>query len=128
MWIRILGLPILSLLLLSGCASTPELEQDAGVTIFKYPIERVQQAAVDALVITGFDITKQEVTYVEGHRPHKMGLLVGSGGETVGVWLTKQAPNETEVRIDTAKSFVGIIGQKEWESDILNEMYKSLTQ
>ncbi|MFA4846345.1 MAG: hypothetical protein WC654_07375 [Patescibacteria group bacterium] len=114
--------------LVAGCASTPVARDVTPMTVFQQPIERVQKAAVDALVVTGFDVTKQEPTYVEGFRPRKVGLFVGSGGETVGIWLAEQGRNKTGVRVDTAKSFVGIVGQKNWDTEILNEMNKSLTQ
>lgn len=114
--------------LVTGCASTPVASNAAPQTVFQQPIEKVQRAAVDALVVTGFDITRQTPAYVEGFRPRKLGLVVGSGGETVGVWLTEQGPNKTKVRVDTAKSFVGIVGQKTWDIEIFNEMSKSLTE
>lgn len=114
--------------LVAGCASTPVASDATPQTVFPQPIEQVQKAAVDALVVTGFDVTKQEPTYVEGFRRRKVGLFVGSGGETVGVWLTEQGPNKTEVKVDTAKSFAGIVGQKTWDTEILNEISKSLTK
>ena len=114
--------------LVAGCASTPVARDATSMTVFQQPIEQVQKAAVDALVVTGFNVAKQELTYVEGFRPRKIGLFVGSGGETVGIWLASQGPNKTEVRVDTAKSFVGIVGQKNWDAEILNEMTKSLTK
>ncbi len=119
----------LALILLSGCASTPVANDPAALVInFQQSIERVHIAAVDALVVTGFDIKKQEPEYVEGFRPPKMGLVVGSGGETVGIWLTEQGVNETRVTIDTAKSFVGIIGQRNWNTQVMDEMTKALTK
>jgi len=123
-----LYLSIFSMLLMSGCSSTPVIEADIPASVFQQPIEQVRTAAVNALVTFGFDVTKQGSNYVEGHRPHKVGLLVGSGGETVGVWLTDLEPGVTAVRVDTAKSFVGIIGQRDWEADILREMRQSLRQ
>lgn len=114
--------------LLVGCASTPVARNAAPQTAFQHPIDQVQKVAIDALVVTGFNVTKQEPAYVEGFRPRKVGLFVGSGGETVGIWLVEQGPNTTEVRVDTAKSLVGIVGQKNWDTEILNEMRKSLTQ
>lgn len=123
--IMLLGM---SLALMSGCASTPVASDAKSTTVFQHPIAQVQKAAVDALVVTGFDITKQEPTYVEGFRPRKVGLFVGSGGETVGVWLTAQGPTKTEVKVDTAKSLVGIAGQKSWDTEILSEMTKSVTK
>jgi hypothetical protein len=115
-------------LLMTGCASTPKAPEAKSTAVFQQPIEKVQKAAVDAMVVTGFDVTKQEATYVEGFRPRKVGLFVGSGGETVGIWLSSIAPDKTEVKVNTAKSFVGYVGQKEWDQEILAEMTKSLVK
>jgi hypothetical protein len=84
----ILLLPAL-LTLLAGCASTPKAAKAKEAVMFEHPIDKVRAAAVDALAVTGFDIKKEEPNYVEGFRPRKVGLVVGSGGETVGVWLTE---------------------------------------
>ncbi len=118
----------LILAMMVGCASTPVASDATPGTVFEQPIVQVQKAAVDALVVTGFDVAKQELTYVEGFRPRKIGLFVGSGGETVGIWLTEQGPNQTAVKVDTARSLAGIVGQKIWNTDIMNEMTKSLTK
>jgi hypothetical protein len=114
--------------LVAGCASTPVASEGVPQTVFQQPIEKVQKAAVDALVVTGFDVTKQEPAYVEGFRPRKLGFFVGSGGETAGVWLTEQGQDKTKVKVDTARSLVGIVGQKNWDTEILNEMRKSLAK
>jgi hypothetical protein len=97
---------------MAGCASTPKATDAKVGAVFQRPIDNVQKAAVDALAVTGFDITKKEANYIEGFRPRKVGLFVGSGGETVGVWLTAQTPDKTEVKVRTARSFVGGAGQK----------------
>jgi hypothetical protein len=110
--------------LVAGCAS-PAIK-DATGNIFQQPIKQVHQASVDALVVTGFDIKKQEPKYIEGFRPHKIGLIVGSGGETVGVWLEELGPNKTSVNVDTAKSALGILGQKNWNTEIMSEITRSL--
>lgn len=109
--------------LVAGCAS-PAIK-DATGNILQQPIKQVHQAAVDALVVTGFDIEKQEPKYIEGFRPRKIGLIVGSGGETVGVWLDELEPNKTRISVDTAKSTLGILGQKNWDTEIMNEITKS---
>jgi hypothetical protein len=109
----------------SGCASTPDRPL-AHSAVFLQPAVEVQRAAVDALVVLGFDVEKSEPAYVEGFRPRKIGLFVGSGGETVGVWIEPLGPSRTGVRVDTARSFVGIAGQKRWDEDVLNELEKSL--
>ena len=77
-------------------------------------------------MVIGCDIKKQEPTYVEGHRPLKMGLIVGSGHETDKVSLATVSPQKTSVNVKTEKSFVGGAGQKDWSKQILDEMTKAL--
>jgi hypothetical protein len=114
-------------LMLIGCGTAPvkptkEMQQ----LVFDKPITAVQKAAVDAMSTIGCDIVKNQPTYVECSRPHKIGLFVGSGGETVSVYLEEQSPTKTLVHVNTAKSFAGIIGQKEWSAEIIQEMVRSL--
>jgi hypothetical protein len=123
--IRLTAALVLIAPLLVACASAPDLPQAPGV-VFARPVEKTRQGAVDALVVLGFDVKKQEPTYVEGFRPRKVGLLVGSGGETVGIWLEPGGEQRTRVRVDTAKSFVGIAGQKNWDAEVLAQMEKTL--
>ena len=111
--------------LVVACASTPDRPKTSGV-VFTHPIEKARQGALDALVVLGFDVKKQDPTYIEGFRPRKVGLFVGSGGETVGVWLEPVGEQQTRVRVDTAKSFVGIVGQKNWDAEVLGQMEKTL--
>ena len=114
------------LLLLTGCASIPTKPQVEGVIIFQKPADVVRNAAVDALVVMGFDIKKSDLPYIEGFRPRKVGFFVGSGGETVGIWLESLETAKTRVSVSTAKSFLGILGQKNWDGEILTEMEKIL--
>lgn len=110
---------------LAGCAATPT-RPEGGAPVFGKPAPVVQKAAIDALVVTGFEVQKTEPLYVEGFRPRRMGLFVGSGGETAGVWLDPVDNSRTRVRISTAKSVVGIVGQRSWDDAILEEMEKAL--
>lgn len=114
--------------LVAGCASAPALKTANPATVFQQPVATVQKAAVEALSATGFNVTKQQPTYVEGKRPRKVGVFVGSGGETVGVWLTASGADATEVRVDTARTFVGGAGQKDWDAPILAKMRELLAK
>jgi hypothetical protein len=109
-----------------GCASTPEQEDLEQEYIFENSLTETNRAAVDALTVLGFEIEETTDNYVQGHRPHKVGLLVGSGGETVGLWLESVSDQETKVKVDTAKSFVGYVGQEDWDEEIIVEMKKFL--
>ena len=59
--------------------------------------EVVHKAAMDALAVIGCEIKQDEPTHLEGYRKHKVGLFVGSGGETVSVSITAQAEGKTNV-------------------------------
>jgi len=84
-------------------------------------------AALDALSVLGFEVKKDEPNYVEGVRPRRMNLIWGNpGGERVMVWLMPTSSDETRVRIRTEKSFVGLVGQKNWDSDVAQQMTESL--
>jgi hypothetical protein len=112
---------------LAGCTATPTkpAETVPGV-VYDKPEAAVQKAAVDALVANGFEIKTTQADYVGGSRPHKMGAVVGSGGESAGVWLTPMGADKTAVKVDTAKSTLGYLGQKSWNTEILAEMDKSV--
>jgi hypothetical protein len=119
------ALLLTALVAMSGCVSTPEKPAAHGA-VFPKPTEDVQKAAVDALVVLGFEVKKSDPTYVEGYRPRKVGLFVGSGGETVGIWIEPLGASRTGVRVDTARTFAGGAGQKRWDEDVLKELEKSL--
>ena len=89
--------------------------------------EAVHKAAADALAVIGCEIKKDEPTHLEGVRTRKVGVFVGSGGETVSVSLVVQAEGKTNVDIRTKKTFVGGAGQKNWDQPVLDEIRKSLS-
>jgi hypothetical protein len=104
----------------AGCSSTPVTGS------FPFPLDRVQRAAVDAVVMNGFDVQKEQPTCVEGHRPHKIGLFLGSGGETVTISLRPHEPSGTDVTVETTMSLLGIVGQRSWSADVFDQMRESL--
>jgi hypothetical protein len=62
------------------------------------------------------------------NRPRKVGFFVGSGGETVGIWLEPLGPDQTHVLVTTATTAAGRLGQKNWDNEVLAEMEKSLSK
>ena len=133
----------------TGCASTEKastsgLRKEAGMSkeailahedvkagkavSFSHPLATVHQAAQRALVFVGCELKKNEEFYISGRRPNKMGLFVGSGGETVEVFLYPDSPTETRVWVDTDLSFVGIAGQQDWNERVLAEIKNILNK
>jgi hypothetical protein len=90
---------------------------EAGITVNK-PLAGAHQSALQALAGVGAVVKQNTPTYVEGRRPNKMGLMVGSGGETIKIWLSA-AGAQTQVKVTTEKSFAGMVGQKSWDSEVL---------
>ena len=89
--------------------------------------EAVHKAAADALAVIGCEIKKDEPTHLEGVRTRKIGVFVGSGGETVTVSIAAQGDGKTNVDIRTKRTFVGGAGQKNWDQPVLDEIHKSLS-
>lgn len=121
-WVRAL-LPVALLVAAGGAAASG---YDGLAVTFEKPLEQVQTAAVDALVVVGVEIKKQEPGFVEGKRKNKVGAFVGSGGEVLSVKLTAVDAGKTEVKVRTTKTFVGRAGQKVWDQPVIDEMTKSL--
>ena len=117
----------------TGCAgfgfshSTPQKPADSKAVVFAQPVAGVRNAAMAALTANGFDIRKDEPLYIEGHRPVKIGFLIGSGGESAGIWLEAEGAG-TRVWVSTAKSLLAYLGQKNWDDEILAEMRKAASE
>ena len=119
-------IPLALILVLVGCTASPKKPSEVRAVLFDQPVSNVRTAAENALVVTGFKITKREEFYLQGTRPRKVGLFVGSGGEAVGVWLRADAPDRTRVLVTTDKTFAGYAGQRNWDDEILEEMRRDL--
>lgn len=96
--------------------------------VFAQPLDKAREAALRALTFVGCELKKKEPYYVSGRRPNKIGLFVGSGGETVEVFLYPAKENETHVWVDTDLSFVGIAGQQDWSEKAMAEISRILSQ
>jgi len=125
--------------MIAGCASDqpgghakainhPTPPDHAKTAKVHFPLAASHTAAENSLSVSGFKVTKADDTFMEAERPRHMGLFVGSGGEICRVWLNSVSPDETEVKVDSAKTFVGMIGQKEWDSTVLAEILRDLNK
>ncbi|WP_413204029.1 hypothetical protein [Rhodospirillum sp. A1_3_36] len=116
-----------AVLMVGACASAPSSDDSSAESVtFSYPAPVVQKAAVSALRDTGFDVEKAEPLYVEGFHSRRIGLVVGSGGETVGVWIDPLTSSSSRAKVATEKSIVGIVGQKSWNTEIIAAMRNKL--
>ena len=82
----------------------------------------------NSLAVSGFKIKENDEVYLKAKRPNRMGLFIGSGGEECRIWLKQTSADETEIKVDSNKTFVGIMGQKEWDSTVLAEIIRDLNK
>jgi hypothetical protein len=119
----------LSTLITTSCSSSGSTAPASGVgsapaadgSVLAKPLAAAHQSALQALAAVGANVTVNEAAYLEGKRPHKMGVMVGSGGETIKITLTAQG-QQTHVSVATKKSILGIAGQKNWDAQVLAAM------
>ncbi len=109
----------------TGEAESAKEPKGATTVLVEQPIERVQEAALNALAVIGCKMRKTEATYLEAKRSNKMGLAVGSGGEVIKIWLTAEGPGKTTVKVATVKTMVGYAGQRSWNERVVDEITKA---
>ncbi len=138
------GLPVCVAVLFTACGSTPKAKGGGNFTqedilnmedvkkkepvVMAHPLDQVREAAQRALTQVGCEVKKTEPYMVAGRRPNKFGLFVGSGGETVKVFLLPSGDAETKVWVDTDLSFVGIAGQQGWDNQVISAMKEILSE
>ncbi len=123
------SIPFLFILVLNACGTPPvKATPDMKGLSLSSPPDKVHKAALDALAAIECEInTNTAPSYVDCKRPNKVGLAVGSGGETISVYIEAKSATSSEVKVNTAKSFVGFAGQRNWDDQVISEIEKSLT-
>jgi len=138
--VSFLAASVTTMLMFSGCGSVPSdkvtltkeeilLQPDVKghpPVVFAKNLDEVRQAALRALNFVGCEVKAQQPLFLYGTRPRKFGLFVGSGGETVKVFLYPQSDNETHVWVDTDLTFVGMAGQQGWNKQVIEQMTQLL--
>jgi hypothetical protein len=127
LFIITLTLGLTSLSSLTSCSSTsrassaPDAAPAGNALVLNKPLATAHRAALHALSTIGAVVQENTPTYVEGRRPNKMGLVVGSGGETIKISLAAEG-SKTAVSVKTEKSFMGIAGQRNWDAQVIAAM------
>jgi hypothetical protein len=88
------------------------------------PLPTLKEALASALSAFDFKVDKDKADLIEAHRPHKVGVVTGSGGEKMVIHL-KEAEQDgkkgVQVTADTVKTMVGRLGQKSWTGAVLDQ-------
>ncbi len=123
--ISTLGFAIVLACSVSACTATP-VKSGGYQGEYDKPLTIVKQAGIDAMTVHGFEVTQNDPTYIEGHRPRTWGFFCTPGGEGAGIWLEQTSPSRTRAWISSEKSHFGMACQQYWTGPILAEMEKSL--
>ena len=110
----------------AAAAAAPDAPSNASTETFKAGLSATHDAAIAAAKESGFEIENDSATFISGPRPRKIGVFVGSGGETINISLSEIDASSTRVTIWTKRTFVGGAGQKSWNEPILSAMKASL--
>jgi len=110
---------------LPGCESKQKSGGENEQTrFFAGPLPAVKQALAGALASFEFKVDKDKADLIEAHRPHHVGVMVGSGGEKMVLHLkeTEQDGKQgIQVTGETVKTMVGRMGQKSWTNALLDQ-------
>lgn len=119
-----------SLFLLPSCSSTAgktgttatqtaQVAPKSGKTLtVDKSLQEAHKSALQALTKLDCEIKADTATYVAGFRRRHIGVLVGSGGETLKIWLEEISATQSRVTVSTSKSLLGIAGQKNWDDEV----------
>jgi len=110
---------------LSACTAIP-VKTSGYQGEYDKPLNIVKQAGIDAMTVHGFEVTQNDPTYIEGHRPRTWGFFCTPGGEGAGIWLEQTSSSHTRAWISSEKSHFGMACQQYWTGPILAEMEKIL--
>lgn len=98
-------------------------------TVIPYQRDAVASAIKSAMASMGCDVKKAKADHLECKRPWAKGHhdteRTGSGGEKVTAKLEAKG-EQTRVRIETEKGFVGRLVKKNWSTPIYEAMMKDL--
>ena len=104
-----------------------DAKKEKGLTkTFNSTPEQVKTATLVAMQKVGFKIKKEDGLKIEGKRSNKVGLAVGSGGEKMRAEILPMDGGQTGVFVRTKKTFVGIVGQKNWDDEVMELITESL--
>jgi len=116
------ALALTLVLVIAGCAATPSKPRNSAGVLFNASIEATQKAAMNALIVNGFEVTLNEPLHLQGFKGRSVGVVFTTGGETVGIWLEPIGATRTKVIVTTRKSLVNKITQRIWNEDLLVAM------
>lgn len=109
----------------------PGKEKGRQERFFAHPLPKVKEAVIDAMKSVEFEVKKENGNQLEARRKRHIGVMVGSGGETLVAELKEAEEGGvkgTRVIAETKKGFVGRAGQKSWANAVLDQAERILKE
>ena len=109
----------------------PGKEKGKQERFFAFPLAKVKEAVIDAMKGAEFEVKKDSGNELEAKRKRHIGVVVGSGGETLVVQFKETeegGAKGTRVIAETKKGLVGRAGQKSWATAVLDQAERNLKE
>lgn len=119
----------LALVALCGCSTTRTVSQMQGrgnKIVYNAPFDSTWRAAVDAAQLS--DLRVVDANRDTGYIAAKRGLRPETFGENVGVWVTREGPNQTGVEVVSRQAGPPVLWLKNWEREIHGTIAANLTR
>jgi hypothetical protein len=119
----------LMVLVLCGCSTTRTVSQMQGhgnKVIYNAPFDPTWRATVDAAQLS--DLRVIDANRDSGYIAAKRGLRVETFGENVGIWVTREGPNQTGVEVVSRQAGPPVLWLKNWEKQIQGSVAANLTR
>lgn len=119
----------LVLLGLCGCSTTRSVSQLQGhgnKVIYNAPFDATWRAAVDAAQLGELRVI--DANRDTGYISAKRGVQVETFGENVGIWVTREGPNQTGVEVVSRQAGPPVLWLKNWEKEMHQTIAANLTR
>lgn len=116
-------------LLACGCSTTRTVSQSQGrgnKVVYNAPYDATWRAAVDAAQqgeLRVIDANKDT-----GYIAAKRGIQLETFGENVGIWVTREGPNQTGVEVVSRQAGPPVLWLKNWEKEVHTMITANLTR
>jgi hypothetical protein len=114
---------------LCGCSTTRTVSQMQGhgnKTVYNAPFDATWRATVDAAQMS--DLRVIDANRDTGFIAAKRGLRPETFGENVGIWVTREGPNQSGVEVVSRQAGPPVLWLKNWEKAIQTAVAANLTR
>ncbi|MDB6031595.1 MAG: hypothetical protein JWM16_1933 [Verrucomicrobiales bacterium] len=119
----------LAMLALVGCSTTRTVSQMQGhgdKVVYNAPFDATWRATVDAAQMSNLQVV--DANRDTGYIAAKRGVRLETFGENVGIWVTREGPNQSGVEVVSRQAGPPVLWLKNWEKQIQTAVAANLTR